>query len=55
MKGWIITAIISGIFTSLIHYRSDAIIDYFVVFWYLFKFAMFITFIVSIVNIVMLF
>ena len=55
MKGWVIAAIISGIFTFLVHYRSDAIIDNFVVFWYLFKFAMFITFIVSIVNIVMLF
>ena len=55
MKGWIITAIISGIFTFLIHYKSNAIIDSFVVFWYLFKFVMFITFIVSIVNIIKLF
>lgn len=55
MKGWIITTIISGIFTFLIHIQKDADLTGFVLFWYLFKFAMFITFIVSIVNIVMLF
>jgi hypothetical protein len=54
MKGWVITAIISGIFTFLVHYKSDAIVDYFIVFWWLFKFIMFITFIVSIVNIIIL-
>ena len=55
MKGWVIAAIISGIFTFLIHIKQDVDMTCFVLFWYLFKFAMFITFIASIVNIVMLF